>query len=220
MAMDGVVLSVPPSDDVDRANYCRVGESHMWRKRDEAAKLELSGADKYAKQIPYARAIPMWGGIGPGGFGLVMFHQWKKVNTEEWTAAVDGGHLAAPCAAARPDKPDGPWRLLSDNETFLKAGDTRAAHRRARVCLWHIPAQSPDLNPVEKFWNWVRRKLRAMDLADLHAGRPAVQRMAMKQRVRSLLGTKKAKQVAKKLFESLRKTCAEVVKKKGAATRG
>ena len=86
--------------------------------------------------------------------------------------------------------------------------------------LWHIPAQSPDLNPVEKFWNWVRRKLRAMDLADLHAERPAVQRMAMKQRVRSLLGTKKAKQVAKKLFESLRKTCAEVVKKKGAATRG
>ena len=34
----------------------------------------------------------------------------------------------------------------------------------------------------------------------------------------SRAGTKKAKQVAKKLFESLRKTCAEVVKKKGAAT--
>lgn len=220
MAMDGVVLSLPPADEVDRANYCRIGESHMWRKPGEAAKPELSGADLYAKQIPYARAVPMWGGIGPGGFGLVMFHQWKKVNQEEWAAAVDSGRLVAACKSARPDRQRGPWHILCDNESFLKAPASRTAHRRVNVHLWHIPARSPDLNPVERFWSWVRKQLRAMDFADLRARRPAVQRTALKARVRSLLRTVKAKDVAKKNLLSLRKTCREVVQKKGAATRG
>eukprot|EP00973_Karenia_brevis_P034678 4785323-Karenia_brevis.AAC.1 len=68
--MDGVVLSVPPSAPEERENFCRIGESHMWRTRSEAACPELAGKDEYAKQLPKARAVPLWGGIGPGGFGL------------------------------------------------------------------------------------------------------------------------------------------------------
>ena len=75
MAMDGVVLAVPPEDAVARENFCRIGETHMWRKPSEAAKPELAGKDTYNKQVPTSRAVPMWGGIGVGGFGLVMFHQ-------------------------------------------------------------------------------------------------------------------------------------------------
>jgi hypothetical protein len=86
--------------------------------------------------------------------------------------------------------------------------------------LWHIPARSPDLNPVERFWGWVRKQLRAMDLADLKAKRPPVQKTALKARVRALLRTVKARNVAKNHLQSLHKTCREVVKKKGAATRG
>jgi len=220
MAMDGVVLSVPPTDDVARGNYCRVGESHMWRKPGENAKPELSGADMYSKQIPYARAVPMWGGIGPGGFGLVMFHKWKKVDQTEWSKAVRAGHLLAACRSARPDKQRGPWRLLCDNESFLTAPASRIAHRKAGVQLWHVPGRSPDLNPVEKFWGWLRKKLRAMDLADLKARRRPVQKTALKQRVRALLRSAKAQSVARSCFKSLRKTCQEVLKKKGAATRG
>ena len=219
MAMDGVVLSLPPADAVDRANYCHIGESHMWRKPGEAAKPELAGADPYAKQIPYARAVPMWGGIGPGGFGLVMFHKWKKVDQEEWSAAVDSGNLVAACKSARPDRQHGPWHILCDNESFLEAPASRTAHRRVGVHLWHIPPRSPDLNPVERFWSWVRRRLRAMDLADMKAKRSPVQKTALKARVRALLRTVKARTVAKNIFQSLHKTCREVVKKKGAATR-
>ena len=58
-----------------------------------------------------------------------------------------------------------------------------------------------------------------MDLQDLHQGRPAIQKMAFKARVRRLMETKKAKQVAKNKMLSLKKTRDEVIRKKGAATR-
>ena len=220
MAMDGVVLSLPPADDVDRANYCRVGESHIWRKTGEAAKPELAGQDAYAKQIPYGRAVPMWGGIGLGGFGLVLYHQHKKVNTGEWVEAVNAGKLAQACQAAQGHGGGGPWRVLCDNEGFLKAPDSKAAMRRARVSLWHIPRKSPDLNPVEKYWSHLRRWLRALDLADLTAGRPPARKAVLKQRVRRLLASARARTAARNTVKSLRKTCEEVVRKRGAAARG
>ena len=192
----------------------------MWRKRGETAKPELAGKDMCNKQVPYSRAVPMWGGIGTGGFGLVMFHKWKKVNQAEWTAAVEKGRLVEACKSARPDRQRGPWRLLCDSESFMKGKETQAAHDKAAVELWHIPPRSPDLNPVERFWGWLRKRLRAMDLADLRAGRKAVKKTALKARVRNLLKTQKAKQVAKSFVLSLPKTCAEVKKRKGAASRG
>jgi hypothetical protein len=220
MCMDGVVLSVPPANPLDRENYCRVGETRMWRKRDEAAKPDLAGGDAFSKQIPYARAVPMWGGIGPGGFGLVMFHEHKKVTQDEWAKAVRAGKLTAACKAARRPGAQGGCRVLCDNETFLTAPASRAAHRRARVELWQIPPRSPDLNPVEKFWGWLRSRLRAMDMADLKAKRPPIEKSALKARVRALCQTVKAKTVARNIFKTLRKTCAEVALKRGAASRG
>ena len=43
MAMDGVVLSLPPTDEMDRENYCHVGETHIYRKVGEGGKPELGG---------------------------------------------------------------------------------------------------------------------------------------------------------------------------------
>ena len=150
----------------------------------------------------------------------MMFHKWKKVSQAEWSAAVDSGNLVAVCKSARPDRQHRPWHILCGKGSFLKAPESRAAHRRVGVHLWHIPPRSPDLNPVEKFWGWVRKQLRAMDLADLKVKRPPVQRTALQARVRSLLRTAKAKNMAKNHVQSLHNTCREVLKKKGAATRG
>jgi len=219
MTMDGVVLTLPPADPVHRENYCRVGETHMWRTRSEAAKHELSGGERYTMQVPAARAVPMWGGIGPGGFGLVLFHEKRKVDQHEWAKCVADGKLHAACKDARLDRQQGPWHILCDNESFLTAPAARAAHDRARVELWHIPPRSPDLNPVEKFWSWLRRCLRQMDLADLKAKRPPIQKHALKARVRALLRTDRARAVARKTFATLRKSCEEVVAKGGAACR-
>ncbi len=105
---------------------------------------------------------------------------------------------------------------MCDNESFLDAPASRAAHAKMSVELWHIPPRSPDLNPVERFWAWLRKRLRAMDLADLKAGRKPVQKFTLKARVRALLKTQKAKEVAKNHVLSLHSVCAKVKRKHGA----
>ena len=75
--------------------------------------------------------------------------------------------------------------------------------------------------PAPKCRRWPKPllHLRAMDLADLKAGRRPVKKAGLKVRVRGLLKSPKAKEVAKNHFMSLHKTCAEVKKKKrGAAS--
>ena len=76
------------------------------------------------------------------------------------------------------------------------------------------------MNPVEKFWAWLRRHLRAMDLKDAVAKRPVLGQTAYRERVKRVMGSVKARNVAMKTLESFRKTCRQVIKKKGGATRG
>lgn len=191
----------------------------MWRKQGEAASPDLAGHDPYEGQVPASRIVPFWGGISAGGFAVVTFHPKRKLNTAKWVATVKRGALTDAIKALEPVKPNGPWTVLCDGEKFLHTGDSTAAHKRANVKLWTVPSHSPDLNPVEKFWAWLRRRLREKDLADLHAGRPVPSHVAFKARVRSLCASQQAQRVAKACALSLRKVCNEVVEKKGAMAR-
>ena len=83
--------------------------------------------------------------------------------------------------------------------------------------LWPVPARSPDLNPVELFWSRLRKRLRAMDLDDLAAGRRPVTKTGLKLRVRALVQTPRAQRVATNCWRTFKKKCAEVVRKRGAA---
>jgi len=216
MSMDGVVLAVAPTEPTARDNFCHSGETHVYRKPSEAKKPELQGKDDYSKQIPVERQVPMWGGIGYSGFSTILYHDTRKLNQTDWSDAVECGKLTAACREVT-GRTRGPWTVLCDNETFLEAPCSRKAHFKANVHLWHVPARSPDLNPVEMFWSWLRRQLRAMDLADLTAKRKPVGKTALKERVRRLCRSAKAKQVAKNCIASLRKTCLKVQKNRGGA---
>ena len=110
----------------------------------------------------------------------------------------------------------GPWTVICDNESFLEAPAAVKAHARANVELWHIPPRSPDFNPVERFWSWVRRRLRKMDNDDLNAKRPPIGKHALQARVKALLKTRAAKRAARNYFASFRSTCVIVDKLKGA----
>jgi hypothetical protein len=154
MSFDGVVLAMAPRDDVDRLNHCMEGETKMWRKKDEAALPELSGADPYAAQIPLARAVPLWAGIGSEGVCEILMHPRKKCNVEEWLKAMRAGKLAAACKQVSKHKR--PFTALTDNEKFLKNKDVKKAYKAKRVDILHIPPRSPDLNMIEKFWGWLR----------------------------------------------------------------
>ena len=70
------------------------------------------------------------------------------------------------------------------------------------------------------FWSWLRKKLRAMDLADAVAKRPALTKPLYVARVKRVLRSKKAQTVAAACATGFRKVRKEVVAKNGAATHG
>ena len=82
-----------------------------------------------------------------------------------------------------------------------------------------MPPKSPDLNPVEKFWAWVRKQLRAQDFADLRARRKVLGKTAYTVRVKKLLRSARAQQVASNITLGFKKVCRQVVKNKGAASK-
>jgi len=220
MCMDGVVLSLPPEDDIGRVNHCRASDTHVYRKRSERMLPELAGGDAYAKQVPIERALPMWGGVGPTGFAAVLLHPDKKANTEQWVAAVRAGRLVAALRRVNQGRANGPWGVLCDGEKFLHSNPSTTAHAARSVSLWRLPPKSPDLNPVEKYWSWLRRRLRAMDLADLRAKRAPVTKATFRARVLQVIATKASDRAAAACYRHFRKACQEVVARKGAAVRG
>ena len=84
----------------------------------------------------------------------------------------------------------------------------------------HIPAKSPDSNPVEKFWGWARKRLHKMDLADLRAGRAVAGSTAYKERIKRLLMTADAQQKARNFYGNLRTVAKKIVLVKGHVVKG
>ena len=147
MAMDGVVLTVPPADPIERKNYCLHGETHMWRKRGESAAPSLAGNDPYADQVPVARALPLWGAISANGFKHVVYHRQKKLKVAEWASVLRAGALTRAADALQARGGRSPRRIICDNERFLTAAAIRPAYIPRNLQLLQIPKRSPDLNP-------------------------------------------------------------------------
>ena len=179
----------------------------------------MAGHDPYPFQIPADRIVPLWVGLSEGGFAIVTFHRKRKFTTSEWCRTV-GSKLKKAIEAVKPVQRAGPWHVLCDNESFLHTRPSVRATQAAGVKIWRMPASSPDLNPVEKMWAWLRRKIRALDCEDLRKKRPPIGKTAFKARVRGILASKQAQTVAGRIATGFRKTCKEVVAKKEGMSRG
>ena len=147
-----------------------------------------------------------------------MFHAYRKVDCQEWVDSVTSGEVKAACQEAS-GRSNGHWTIICDNESFLNISASQRAHAKARISLWYVLARFPDSNPVELYWAKVLHWLRMMDLRDLRKGRPAVQKSMLKERVRRLLKTRKARVTAQNIFSLLRKKALAVRKAKGGAIR-
>ena len=110
--------------------------------------------------------------------------------------------------------------MLCDGEGFLTAKACKAAYKKEKIIVLTLPPKSPDLNPIEKFWGWLRRELQVRDLQDLQARKPALSKEAYKTRIRNLLKTQRTQRIAARFATDLIKVCREVNKKGGAAARG
>ena len=75
------------------------------------------------------------------------------------------------------------------------------------------------MNPIEKFWGWLRKKLRAADMKDMQARRPVLGKMAYRARIRSICKSRQAQRVAASYTLGLRKVCQQVINKEGAASK-
>ena len=124
-----------PINETERFNYCWGGFSHMWRKSNEANTPVLAGANGYDKQVPLARAIPLWAGVSSDGFQAVLWHSKKKTDHEEWSNVVRVGKLTEAIRQLNPKRRSGPWTVLCDNETFLRhKSSMRLMLRRMSSC--------------------------------------------------------------------------------------
>ena len=99
--------------------------------------------------------------------------------------------------------------LVDFRDPSVLPSGPRQSSKRARggpsISLWKIPSRSPDLNPVEKFWSWLRRELRRRDLQDYRQKKACLTKAQYIARVRQVLGTEKAQQVAKRIASVSRK---------------
>ena len=119
LAMDGVILGIPPQDPTDRLNWCKFGDTHIYRRPSESFSSELAGRGDYGKQVPRSRALPMWGGCSAGGFSVILWHKSKKVQVEEGEQAVRSGALTKAITELSPVRARGPWKFFATTSAFL-----------------------------------------------------------------------------------------------------
>ena len=50
--------------------------------------------------------------------------------------------------------------IVMDNASFHCKKQLSCATQKAGCCLIFLPPYSPQLNPIEKFWSWLKRYLR------------------------------------------------------------
>ena len=81
------------------------------------------------------------------------------------------------------------------------------------MTLWRVPPRSPDINPVEKYWSWLRRKLFSLDLKDMIAGRLVIGKTVYIRRVRAVCRSRQSQRVAGACARGMRKVCEEVGRK-------
>ena len=103
------------------------------------------------------------------------------------------------------------------------------AYEGCNARLWGIPPRPPDLNPVEKFWSWLRDELHRLDFLDLRAKRPPLTKREFKDRIQQVLRSNRAQRVAGNCVvgrrvvdgvKGLKKVCQQVVNRGGAASDG
>lgn len=50
--------------------------------------------------------------------------------------------------------------IVMDNAAFHRKRELEKLTEDAECSILFLPPYSPDLNPIEKFWSWLKRKLR------------------------------------------------------------
>lgn len=65
--------------------------------------------------------------------------------------------------------------VIWDNATFHKSSKLAETLLQAGIGLLFLPPYSPDLNPIEQFWSWLKAWIRALNQPCLHISQALAQ---------------------------------------------
>jgi transposase len=129
-----------------------------------AANNQVLWYRKYEDQRPHLtkpknnKKIMIWGGISRKGqtpLHIYRLDEDEKVNAEKYVDCLDDNLLSTM------DKKygEGKWRLLQDNAKPHVAEYTTEYLEENDIKLMEHPPYSPDLNPIEKVWAWMKAEI-------------------------------------------------------------
>ena len=108
---------------------------------------------RFAPTTKHVPKINVWAAFSSMGvFPLCIFRE--NMNTDKFLQILEG-HLLTQAHVFHEDH----WRIVMDNDPKHTSKRTKAwvAEHVPNIIPW--PAQSPDLNPIENLFGWVKQEL-------------------------------------------------------------
>ena len=148
--------------------------------------------------------IMVWGCINSTGAGCVSKVE-GKFNGEEYIDILENALIPTTHALAMPRE----WIFQQDNATWHTSKLVREWFTEEKIAVMELPAQSPNLNPIENLWDEIKAKAQEQNPRSVNELWPAVKNAWDAFPVARVTN----------LIESMPRRCGTVIKAKGGTTK-
>ena len=127
--------------------------SRIWRKSGEGLSLTAKGS----KDLAGGKRVHVMVAIAPRK-GVILAEVYEKMSASYFSDLVNRKFLTLFRLAGKTCRCE--KTFVMDNDPSQTSGKAMETLRQLGITLKRIPPRSPDLNPIENFFNVVKRKLR------------------------------------------------------------
>lgn len=142
------------SDEASVKLMSRDGRLRVWLRGERHRRNDLA--------LPVVQAggggVMMWGAIWFGGKSELYITR-QSVNSERYVEILE--QFVYPISYDLGD-PGTNWMFMDDNAPPHRSLAAQAFKNQSGIRTIDWPARSPDLNPIENVWSWMKRRVRMM----------------------------------------------------------